>query len=153
MRRCRPGKPLLQLRRAALRYAGLAVRDLQIPPRDAHPLIECERAGERGDRLVHQTTAEVQHAEIVVRAWISRIDPPRERAQHVRFPLSGDAELDHSRQLRRTARKIALKESGSGSSRKKPRNRSPISSKENSVSTQHTAKSTVCGDMQSRVIS
>ena len=73
---------LLQFRNARVVVAGVEVRDLEIALRDLHLRVELERLHERGDRFLVQPLVVVQHAEVVVRARVRRIDPSGERPQH-----------------------------------------------------------------------
>ena len=77
----RAAEPLLQLRDAAVVEAGVVVGDLEVALGDLHAGIELEGARELLDRLGHQTLLIVEHAEIVVRAGVRRIDPARKRTQ------------------------------------------------------------------------
>ena len=70
---------LAQLRDAAVVVARVEVRDLEVALRDLHLRVELERLRERRRRLLVQPLVVVEHAEVVVRARVRRIDAPRER--------------------------------------------------------------------------
>src|ERR1700680_728723 len=76
-------QPFLELVQALLEDATLAVRDLEVAPRDAHALVESQRARECDDRFVRQPLSKVENAEVVVSAGIRRVDSAGERSQDV----------------------------------------------------------------------
>ena len=75
---------------------GLAVHDFQVALRHRHAGIELQGAGERGHRLVGQPALVEQHAEVVVRAGVGRIDATNERPEDREVAL-GSGERRHER--------------------------------------------------------
>ena len=67
-------KTLLERVKLPLDDSALAVGDLEVSARNAHALVERERARERDYRLVGEPLPEVEDTEVVVRARIRWID-------------------------------------------------------------------------------
>ena len=76
-----------QVRDETLVIARVEVRDLQVAVGHLHALIELERFLEVLDRFLVQSLVVEDHAEVVVRAGVARIDAAGERAQNLEVAL------------------------------------------------------------------
>ncbi len=128
--------PLAQLGDPAVVVAALPVGDVEVVLRDLHLGVELERLHELADRLLHQTLLVVEHAEVVMRPGIGRIDAAGEGAENGEVALREHG-ARHRGQGRRMASKIARSDGMSGRSRKCPR-RGSVPSTRKDVSTQKT---------------
>ena len=70
--------------------AGVEVGDLEVALRHQHFCVELQRAHEGAHRLLVQSLVVIQHAEIVVRTGIRRINAAGERAQHIAVAFGGE---------------------------------------------------------------
>ena len=127
-----------QLGDATVVVTGVEVGDLEVPLRDLHLGVELERTGEGGHRLLVQPLVVVEDAQVVVRPRVGGIDAAREGLQRVAIAAGGEGSGHGVAQPTRMARRMAVRLSRSGSSRKKPRSDSLSSVRRNSVSTQKT---------------